>query len=89
MAVLAERGRGGCLGWSVYGEAWHAGVVLDVLLEWLSLASDLAAHSLCHHSSPASHLSSCLGSPRSVRGLLERAVASSCNAEPLRPVKAR
>lgn len=72
----------------MYGKDWHAEEVLDVLLEWLSLASDLAAHSY-HHSFPTSHLSSCLGSPRPVRGLVKQAVASPCNAEPLRPVKAR
>lgn len=42
---LAEHGRGGCLGWNVYGKDWHAEGVLDILLEWLSLTSDLAAHS--------------------------------------------
>lgn len=38
-----------------------------------------------HHPSPMSHLPSCLGSPRPVRGLVEQAAASPCNAEPLRP----
>lgn len=42
---LAECGREGCLGWSVYGKDWHAEGVSDILLEWLSLTSDLAAHS--------------------------------------------
>lgn len=49
---LAERGRGGCLGWSVYGEDWHAEEVLDIPLERLSLASDLAAHSFLPSSIP-------------------------------------
>lgn len=42
---LVEGRREGCLGWSVYGKDWHAEGVLDILLEWLSLASDLAVHS--------------------------------------------
>lgn len=29
---LAERGRGGCLGWSVYGKDWHAEEVLTYCL---------------------------------------------------------
>lgn len=85
---LAERWREGCLGWSVYGEDWHAEGVLDILLEWLSLASDLAAHSLYHHSSSMSHLSA--GESKASGGwLVGQAVDSFCNVESLRPTKAR
>lgn len=43
-----------------------------------------------HHSSSMSPLPSLLpGESKPVRGLVERAVASFCNAEPLRPIKAR
>lgn len=84
---LAEHGREGCLGWSVYGEDWHAKGVLDILLEWLSLASDLAAHSFHHPSPSMSHLSA--GESKAKGGLVGQAVASFCNPESLRPTKAR
>lgn len=63
---LVEGRREGCLGWSVYGEDWHAEGVLDISLEWLSLASDLAVHSFL---SFILHEATCPGEPKGSKGI--------------------